>query len=392
MVAGGCVQLTPHTAHRTPHSIAPKVSRGGGIMSDFLGRTFYGNTMSEWLIAAGIIVAAVLVGRLIYWIIGRVVKRAVARTGNKLGGVVVDMGEGPLVFVVTVVGFWLAYRSLNTTAAFDIFIVKVFFALFTIAGAWFLTRLSDALFNDFLAPLVAETESELDDQLLPLARKAVKITIWVLTAIIALSNAGFDVAAIIAGLGLGGLAFALAAPDSVSNLFGGFTIMADQPFKLNERVKIAGFDGTIEEIGLRSTRLKTLENRIVTIPNSTFTKSPVENVSSEPNRKVVLNLGLTYDMDEAKVERAMALLREIAAANADLEENVVVGFNAFGDFALNVAFIYYIRSGSDIMGTQTAINLAILQRFNAEGLEFAFPTQTIQLRGGRGGSGGRGGG
>ncbi|MEE8061934.1 MAG: mechanosensitive ion channel family protein [Gemmatimonadales bacterium] len=357
-------------------------------MSDFLGRTFYGNTMSEWLIASGIIVAAVVAGRLIYWIIGRVVKRAVARTGNKLGGVVVDMGEGPLVFVVTVVGFWLAYRSLNTTAAFDIFIVKVFFALFTIAGAWFLTRLSDALFNDFLAPLVAETESELDDQLLPLARKAVKITIWVLTAIIALSNAGFDVAAIIAGLGLGGLAFALAAQDSVSNLFGGFTIMADQPFKLNERVKIAGFDGTIEEIGLRSTRLKTLENRIVTIPNSTFTKSPVENVSSEPNRKVVLNLGLTYDMDEAKVERAMALLREIAAANADLEENVVVGFNAFGDFALNVAFIYYIRSGSDIMGTQTAINLAILQRFNAEGLEFAFPTQTIQLSGGSGGSGG----
>jgi MscS family membrane protein len=173
----------------------------------------------------------------------------------------------------------------------------------------------------------------------------------------------------------------------VSNLFGGFTILTDSPFKMGDRVKISGFDGTIQEIGLRSTRLTTLEGRTVTIPNSTFTKNPVENVSSEPSRKVVLNLGLTYDMNEAQVQRAMALLKDIAASHNDLEEKVVIGFNAFGDFALNVLFIYYIKSGADIVAAQTDVNLAILERFNAEGLEFAFPTQTIQISGG-GGSGG----
>jgi MscS family membrane protein len=355
-------------------------------MSDFFARMYFGNTMGQWLTAAGIIIGAVLVGRIIYWVFGRFIKRAVAKAGTRLVDVLVDLGEEPLVYAVTVTGIWVAYGTLDTTPGLDAFAAKVLFILFTLGVAWFLTRISDALFEEYLKPLVAGTESDLDDQLLPVARKSIKIAIWVLAAVIALSNAGYDVAAIIAGLGLGGLAFALAAQDTVSNLFGGFTILTDSPFKMGDRVKISGFDGTIQEIGLRSTRLTTLEGRTVTIPNSTFTKNPVENVSSEPNRKVALNLGLTYDMNEAQVQRAMALLKNIAADQEDLEEKVVIGFNAFGDFALNVLFIYYIKSGADILAAQTDVNLAILQRFNAEGLEFAFPTQTIQISGGGGGS------
>jgi len=361
-------------------------------MTDFFARMYFGNTLGQLLIAAGIIIGAVLVGRIVYWTFGRFIKRAVAKARTKVADLIVDLGEEPLVYAVTVAGIWVAYRTLNTSPGLDAFAAKVFFILFAIGVAWFLTRISDALFEEYLKPLVAGTESDLDDQLLPLARKSIKITIWVVTGIIAMSNAGYDVAAIIAGLGLGGLAFALAAQDSVSNLFGGFTILTDSPFKMGDRVKISGFDGTIQEIGLRSTRLTTLEGRTVTIPNSTFTKNPVENVTSEPSRKVVLNLGLTYDMDEAQVQRAMALLKNIAADHGDLEEKVVIGFNAFGDFALNVLFIYYIKSGADIVAAQTDVNLAILERFNAEGLEFAFPTQTIEISGGGGGSEGSEGG
>ncbi len=363
-------------------------------MSEFFGRMYFGNTMGQWLTAAGIVIGAVLLGRIVYWIFGRFIKRAVAKARTRLADLVVDLGEEPLVYAVTVAGIWVAYRTLSTSPGVDAFMVKVFFILFAIGVAWFLTRVIDALFEEYLKPMVAGTESDLDDQLLPLARKSIKIAIWAMAGIIAMSNAGYDVAAIIAGLGLGGLAFALAAQDSVSNLFGGFTILTDAPFKMGDRVKIAGFDGTIQEIGLRSTRLTTLEGRTVTIPNATFTKSPVENVSSEPSRKVVLNLGLTYDMNEAQVQRAMALLKDIAAGHDDLEEKVIIGFNAFGDFALNVAFTYYIKRGANIGAAQTDVNLAILERFNAEGLEFAFPTQTIQLSGAagqRGGEGGEGG-
>jgi MscS family membrane protein len=349
-------------------------------MNELLSRTYLANTLTQWLIAAAIITGAILLARTAYWVFGRIVKRAVARTGSRFATLLVDLGEEPLVYFVTIIGIRVAYESLTTTPGADAFAAKVFFILFTIAVGWFLTRLSDALFRDYLKPLVAATETDLDDQLLPIARKAVKITIWVLAAIIALSNAGYDVAAIIAGLGLGGLAFALAAQDTVANLFGGFTVLTDAPFKMGERVQVAGLDGTIEEIGLRSTRLTTLEGRTVTVPNSTFTKNAITNVTSEPSRKVVLNLGLTYDTAPGRVQRAMALLEEIVAARDDLEDKVTIGFNAFGDSALNVLFIYYIKRGADIVGAQTAVNLAILERFNAEGLEFAFPTQTVHLQ------------
>ena len=106
-------------------------------------------------------------------------------------------------------------------------------------------------------------------------------------------------------------------------------------------------------------------------------RSPIENISSEPSRKVVTNLGLTYDMDQVKVAEAMKIVREIAADHKEaLEEKLSVGFTAFGDFALNISFIYYIRKEASNLDTKTAINMDILERFNAAGLEFAFPSQT----------------
>ena len=114
------------------------------------------------------------------------------------------------------------------------------------------------------------------------------------------------------------------------------------------------------------------------IPNSRFADSPVENISREPSRKIVLNLGLTYGTPPDGVSRAMEILREITGEHGeDMVGDPSIGFNAFGDFALGILLIYYIKSGADILGVQTSVNMAILEHFNAEGLEFAFPTQTI---------------
>jgi MscS family membrane protein len=206
------------------------------------------------------------------------------------------------------------------------------------------------------------------------------MAIWAIGVIVALNNAGYDVGALIAGLGIGGLALAMAAKDTVSNIFGGFTIFTDRPFTINDRVKVAGYDGVIREIGVRSTRLETLEGRVVTIPNSKFSDTPVENVTLEPSRKVSVNLGLTYDTTPEKMKQAMEILKEIANNHESLEEKVLLSFNAFGDFAMNILFIYYIKSGADILAAQSDINMAILDRFNGAGLEFAFPTQTLYTK------------
>jgi MscS family membrane protein len=133
----------------------------------------------------------------------------------------------------------------------------------------------------------------------------------------------------------------------------------------------------VKEVGVRSTRLQTLEGRIVTIPNSKFAGSSVENITREPSRKIVLNLGLTYDTTPEKMQQAMELLKQIGDNNSNTEDKVIISFNGFGDFAMNIMFIYYIRPEADIPNTQTEINMEILRKFNENGLEFAFPTQTI---------------
>jgi len=348
-------------------------------MQEFLTQTFYGNTMSQWILALAIGVGAFLVGKTVYWITGAVVRRIARNTQTKLDDLVIDTVDGPVVVIVTVLGLWMAAQTLTLPQGARSFVWSAVQAAIVVAVTMMSARLWGAFVAGVLAPLAARSRSDLDDQLLPIARRAGKTAIWAFGIIVALNNAGYDVAALIAGLGIGGLALAMAAKDTVSNVFGGFTIFTDQPFLLGDRIVISGIDGTVSEIGIRSTRITKLDGRQVTIPNSRFADSPVENISREPSRKVVLDLGLTYDTSPAQMRRAMDILSEISAAHADslVADKTVIAFNAFGDFAMNVLFTYYIAPGNDIMGTQTSINMAILERFNAEGLDFAFPTQTI---------------
>ena len=151
----------------------------------------------------------------------------------------------------------------------------------------------------------------------------------------------------------------------------------DKPFRLGERIKVAGFDGIVEDIGMRSTRIRTLEGRLVTIPNYKIVDSEIENVTAEEARKITLVLGLTYDTTPETMQEAMDFLKQLPTQINTIKNDVVVAFTTYGDFSLGITFIYYIKRRSDIFETQTLVNLAILKQFNAKGWNFAFPTQTI---------------
>jgi len=346
-------------------------------MKEFFAKEFYYNTVGDWAIALIIIVGTLVAAKMLYWVFGKVVKKITARSKTKLDDIIVDMLEEPIVLIATIIGVWFAVGQLNFPEGILDWIDKVYWVMIALTITWLLARLVDAVIREYIVPLAAKTEGDLDDQIIPIIRKAIRATIWILGIIIAMNNAGYNVGALLAGLGIGGLALAMAAKDTVANIFGGVTIFTDKPFQINDRVKINGFDGTITEIGIRSTRLKTLENRIVTIPNSKFTDGMVENVTSEPHRKVVLKLGVTYDTTADKIQAGMKALQAIVDENENLEENSVISFTEFGDFALGILFIYYISKDSDIMGAQTAVNLEIKKRFEKIGIEMAFPTQTI---------------
>ncbi len=349
-------------------------------MKAFLEKEFYYNTVAEWALAIGILVASFIIAKIIYWIFGNVIKRMAAKTKSRIDDIIVDTFQQPVVFGLTIFGLWYGIRQLMFPDKIHHWINNVYHVLIVITITWLIARLVDAILKEYLVPLAEKTESDMDDQLIPVVRKGLRAGIWILGIIVALNNAGYDVAALIAGLGIGGLALALAAKETISNIFGGITVFTDKPFKINDRIKIDGFDGTITEIGIRVTRLKTLEGRIVTIPNSKFTAGMVENVSLEPSRKVVLNIGLIYDTPTIKMEKAMELLKEIAASSTNLEEGALVSFNNFGDSSLGILFIYYIKKEADILVTQSEINLAIMKQFEAHGLEMAYPTQTVYTK------------
>jgi MscS family membrane protein len=346
-------------------------------MNEFFAREFYYNTVGQWAISLAIIVGTLVAAKIVYWVFGKIMKKLTSKTKTRLDDLMVDMLEEPIVLVITIAGVWFALNRMTFPDKMQEWINTVYWVIITLTVAWLIARLVDALIKEYVVPLTQKTEGDLDDQIIPILRKAIRATIWILGIVIALNNAGYNIGALLAGLGIGGLALAMAAKDTVANIFGGITIFTDKPFKINDRVKIGGFDGTITEIGIRSTRLKTLENRIVTIPNSKFTDGMVENVSSEPHRKVVLKLGVTYDTTAEKIQDGMKALQAIVDETDTLEENSVISFTEFGDSALGILFIYYIKKGDDIMGSQTVVNMEIKKRFEALEIDMAFPTQTV---------------
>lgn len=349
------------------------------LHSDFLSQSFYSNSILQWLISLSIIFGSVIAAKLLYLFTSRIVKKLTARTKSNFDDILVDMLEEPIVFAVVIIGIWIGIGKLNLSPGAILWFGKLYIVLITINVTWLIHRVFNALIEEYVRPLTLSSKSDLDDQLFPILKKGVTTIVWIMGIIIALNNAGYDVGALIAGLGIGGIALAMAAKDTISNIFGGLTIFTDKTFKVGDRVRIGSHDGSITDIGVRTFRLRTLEGTLVTIPNMKVTEGMIENVSMEPARKIVLNLGLTYDTAPEQIELAIGLLRDIAAAHPSINGDFKVAFNKFSDSSLGIIFIYWIIKDGDILQTQTDVNLNILRQFNANKLEFAFPSQTVYM-------------
>lgn len=346
---------------------------------EFLDYQFLGNSIEVWAVALAIIVGTLVATKIVYWVLSNILRKLTAKTKTNLDDVLIDKLEKPIRYSILIIGYWIAIHYIyieNEGVMSFLEAVASFSAVVTLTSIT--SRVFDALVTEVVQPMVEKTEGGADNYILPIISKAVKGIIWTFGIIIGLDNIGFDITAMIAGLGIGGLALALAAQDSVKNIFAGIMIFLDKPFKIKDRIQIEGFDGVVEEVGLRSTRIRTLDGRIVTIPNSTFTDNSVVNVTSQPALKIALNLGLTYDTDEVGMQKGVDILRQIVADNSEiLEEDCSAGFKDFGDFSLGILFIYYVKPEAHWLDSQNTISKEVLARFTAAGLDFAFPTQTL---------------
>lgn len=231
-----------------------------------------------------------------------------------------------------------------------------------------------------------KTESKFDDMLVPIVRKSLRVTV-VLFALVSIAQSLSDkpVSALLAGLGLGGLAFALAAQDTIKNLFGSLVIFTDKPFGLGDRINYDGHDGVIEEVGLRSTRLRRLDGHQVTIPNGELANKSIHNIAKRPFIRRIFTLGVTYDTTPEKVCRAKEILEDILKDHEGMDPKGEmlprVYFSDFSASSLDFKCMYWYHPAAywDYMNFSEWVNLEILRRFNEEGIEFAFPTQTIHL-------------
>jgi MscS family membrane protein len=337
---------------------------------------YFGNSLTSWLIALAFIVGSVILARIVKVIFSHVVKKYTASTENDLDDKIAEQIEEPISLAIVLLGFWFAYSHLVFQGSGET-IAQIFQIAFVLDLTWLLSRLLDALVEALLIRSAARDKSSMINQIGPILRKSVRSIVWILGVITSMNNAGYDVAALLAGVGIGGLALAMAAKDFVANIFGGIAVFVDKPFQVGDRIVVNGIDGTVQEIGIRSSRLITLEGRRVTIPNNSFTNSPIENITTEPSRKVPITLGLTYDTAPEKVQLAIAILKEIVGDHTETENDFTVFFSSFGEFSLNITCHYYINHTGHWATTPGEINLSILQKFNAEKLDFAFPTQTI---------------
>jgi small-conductance mechanosensitive channel len=231
----------------------------------------------------------------------------------------------------------------------------------------------------------AEREDNLIDKtFVQMMRMIARIIVIVIGAIYLLRViSGKPLSALLAGLGIGGLALALAAQDTLKNFFGSIMIMLDKPFAVGQRVTTGGIDGTVEDIGFRSTRVRTLTGHLVTIPNEKLATDSVENIGRRPSIRRLANITITYDTPPEKVEKAVSIIREILDNHEGMDPDFPpwVFFNEFNDTSLNILLIYWYfpPDYKAYLNFTERVNLEIMRRFEAEGIEFAFPTTTTYL-------------
>jgi MscS family membrane protein len=251
------------------------------------------------------------------------------------------------------------------------------------AMIWFFFNLMTFL-DVRLAKWVANGEMRLEKMLAPFLSRLARIFIVILGGILVLQNlTGLEIGPLIASLGIGGLAVALAAKDSIANFFGTLTILFDKPFDVGERIVIDNYDGVVEDVGFRSTRIRTLTGHLVTIPNEKVVSSGLENIGRRPNIRWLANIGITYDTPPEKVMEAVKILREILDDHEGMRPDLPprATFNGFNDWSLNITVLawYHPPDWWAYQAWLQGVCLEILRRFKAAGIDFAFPARTLYL-------------
>lgn len=355
----------------------------GGLESRIMEITGFSQTVTDIITAALILASFLVLARAVRFLVAKVLPRLVAKTETTLDDEMIKAVNGPAQWLIVVLGTYLALQVIGEYTGFlNPYLDKLLLVVLIFVLAYLVSNLINGLLNWYKNDVMHHVDTELDDMLIPLIEKVIGAAIVVIAFIMALDQLKIvAVTPLITGLGVLGVAVALAAQQFLSDFFGAVSIMADRPYKVGDRVKIEGIDtGDVVEIGLRSTRLRTLDNRFIIVPNAKVSKSRIINLSMPDSQiNFTIRAGVAYDAD---VDKAARIMEEIAMSTEGVvaKPQPKVYVTGLGHFAVKLVMFPYVNSYRLEWEVPDRIYRNIVKRFAAEGIEIPTPTTSVLFK------------
>ncbi len=350
----------------------------------FLEKNFLAIPASDWLVAVGIVIAAWIGKRIFGVIYDRVLHTISARTKNDFDDLVITSLQKPAEMLVFIGGLYLALETLQLpTRPFDLqalslVLVKVLVTIAITRAFFNLAGLVDHL----LCGKVECSSSAIDENLVSMIRKCLRGLIVFLAVLMVIQNLGYSITGLLASLGIGGIAVAMAARDSIANIFGSLMIIFDRPFKAGDWIVAGNLEGTVEEIGFRSTKIRTFAKTQITVPNNVIANMAVDNFSRMPKRRIKLNIGVTYATSPKQMRAAVDGIREMLRNHPAIDQEFfLVNFTDFGASSLDIMVYCFTTTTvwGEYLEAREDVSLKIMDILEGAGMEIAFPSRTVYL-------------
>ncbi|MEM7154957.1 MAG: mechanosensitive ion channel family protein [Myxococcota bacterium] len=353
------------------------------------------DTLNEWLGLSpsstilgdiGLALLAVTVGMIAGRVANALLKRTLAGlTDSNLRRAAVEAASDPIVWALRLGGVWigLSVLPLRDIEVFDL--TQLFADLYQAATIGLATWLGVRVIGEataLWAKRASGTEDTFDDQLVPIVRKTAKASLVIIGTVMVLQNMGYPVGSLLAGLGIGGAALAFASKDTVANFFGSLVIFVDRPFQIGDWVEIGDVEGTVEEVDIRTTRIRTFANSLITVPNSQMTVTAIQNWSRMQKRRIKLEVGLSYDTTSDQMRAAVQAIRDIIEGDDRFHHDFyLVNFHEMAESSLNVFCYFFTKTTNwaEYMQIRQEFLLAVMDATQKLGLEIAFPTRTLHF-------------
>ena len=349
-------------------------------VSSLFSETYLGSTIPEYLLFFSVLLLGGVLGRSLSFFYERRLRQTAEATKTEVDDIILYALGRPVVLLGIVFGALAGQRILAPAEPLRTVLNASVEIPVVLTVAWIAVRLTDGFIDTYLVEYVERTETKLDDELVPIVSRITNIAIVSVAGVVILDSLGYDVTAVIASLGVAGVAIAFASRKTMADIFGVAHILTTKPFLIDDTVDVDGTTGTVESIGLRTTRIRDFDGRLVTLPNSTIANAEVRNISSEPTRRVKAFLGLSYDTAPTEMDAAIDLATETVNSVDGVDtEQTGAWFWDYGESSMKIRLEYHVDDLDRWKEVRSTVNREIQRAFRDAGFEMAFPTRTVRV-------------